>query len=346
MSPRLTVVIRSYNRLPQLAETLERLLAQRHDAFEIVVVDQSTERPAAAVQRIDALAQDPRIRFLRFPPLGGPRARNIGVSAARGEVVVLLDDDDLPVGNDWLTQMEAPFADPNCLGLTCRHLWRENDTPSAAYRWVARRKVMRYSALLKTPSTYNRLDEPVRPVDYVHGTGGAIRRSAFERFGGWDVDTPIEDELSFSLRVNAHKRPEEYFAFDPTPLLQRGLDIGGGLGKRQLTAGAFYRKFMTSVHKIMARYRPMRVRLLYPLYVWAGAVFVLDWLWNDSRRYPTTAWRIVGSLGFLCALPVHAVKMANVPFGTRTDEAVAAPGSALLLAPEGLHEVVGGDAHK
>jgi hypothetical protein len=190
---------------------------------------------------------------------------------------------------------------------------------------------MRYSSLLKTPSTYNRLDEPVRPVDYVHGTGGAIRRAAYERFGGWDPDTPLEDELSFSLRVAAGKRPEEYFAFVPEPTLRRGLDLGGGLGKRQLTAGGFYAKFMTFVHRILGRYRPVRVRALYPLYVLGGAVFVLDWLWNDSRRYPTPARRLLGSAAFLLLLPLHAARMVRVPFGRIED--AARPGSAHLEPP-------------
>ena len=41
--PRVSLVIRSYNRLPVLAALVEQLLRQRHDAFEIVVVEQSTE---------------------------------------------------------------------------------------------------------------------------------------------------------------------------------------------------------------------------------------------------------------------------------------------------------------
>ncbi|MBS1123590.1 MAG: glycosyl transferase family 2 [Deltaproteobacteria bacterium] len=322
MTPRLTVVIRSYNRLPSLVELLEILLAQAHDAFEIVVVDQSTERPEAATRRLAELGADPRLRFMRYAPLGGARARNIGVAAARGAVVVLLDDDDLPIGTDWLTKLELPFSDPACLGVTCRHLWREDDRPSALYRVFARRRCMRFSPVLKTPSTYCRLDEPVRPVDYVHGTGGAIRRSAFERFGGWDNDTPIEDELSFSLRVAAGKRDDEYFAFVPEPCLQRGLDVGGGLGKRLLSSGAFFGKFMTFVHRILGRYRPWRVRLLYPLYVVAGAVFVIDWIWNDSRRYQTALGRLGGSATFLLLLPLHAARMVRQPFGRIEDAAL------------------------
>jgi glycosyltransferase involved in cell wall biosynthesis len=328
MAPRLSVVIRSYNRLPALVGVLEALLAQRHDSFEIVVVDQSTDKPADAATKLAELARDPRLRVLTFPPLGGGRARNIGVAEAKGEVVVLLDDDDTPVGDDWLTKMEAPFADSACLGITCRHMWRENDEPSGLYRRIARRRCMRLSPLLQTPSVYNRTDEPVRPVHYVHGTGGAIRRTAFERFGGWDVDTPIEDELSFALRVLAGKRPDEYFAFTPVPTLRRGLDLGGGLGKRALSSGGFYRKFMTFVHVILGRYRRRRVQLLYPLYVLAGMMFVIDWIWNDSLRYQTTLSRLGGSAAFVLTLPYHATKMLSVSLGK--PDGAALPGSAQL----------------
>ena len=56
MSPRLSVIIRSYNRLPALVGVLEALLAQKHDSFEIVVVDQSTDKPAAAMARLADIA--------------------------------------------------------------------------------------------------------------------------------------------------------------------------------------------------------------------------------------------------------------------------------------------------
>ncbi len=329
MSPRVSVIIRSYNRLPALVGVLEALLAQQHDSFEIIVVDQSTEKPEAAMTRLTELQRDPRLRVLTFPPLGGARARNIAVSETKGQVVVLLDDDDTPIGTDWLAKREAPFADPDCLGITCRHLWKDGDTPSPLYRRIARKRCMRLGPLLQTPSVYNRTDEPVRPVHYVHGTGGAIRRSAFERFGGWDIDTPIEDELSFALRVLAGKRDSEYFAFTPEPVLRRGLDLGGGLGKRGLTSGGFYAKYMTFVHKILGRYRRGRVRWLYPLYVLSGMTFVLDWIWNDSRRYQTFGSRLLGSAAFVLALPYHAFKMRGVSLGK--------PDGAALPGGQSLH---------
>src|SRR5258706_13089381 len=90
-NPRVSVVVRSYNRLGALAELLTALLAQNHDSFEIVVVEQSSVKPPEDVARIDSLARDPRVRILYFAPLGGPSARNTGVRAARGDLLVFID---------------------------------------------------------------------------------------------------------------------------------------------------------------------------------------------------------------------------------------------------------------
>jgi glycosyltransferase involved in cell wall biosynthesis len=326
VAPRVSVVVRSYNRLPALCELLDVLLGQDHDSFEVVVVDQSTQHPAEATARLAELERDPRLRVLRFPPLGGARARNTGVAAARGGVVVLVDDDDLPVGSDFLRLMEAPFReDPALVGVTCRHYWGDQETISPVYRALARRRCMRFSPLLRLPWTYPRLDEAVARVDYVHGTGGAYRRDVFARFGGWDDDTPIEDETSLGIRVGRGLTGGERIAFDPRPRLRRRMDVDGGLAKRKLTPARFYARFMTFVHHILGRYYPTRLRALYPLYVLAGLQWTVSWIWADSQAHDTVARKLLGTVGFAAALPYHAWKAMREPLGTR-------PGAGEALA--------------
>ena len=321
---RLSVVIRSFNRLPSLCELIEVLLRQRHDDFEIVVVEQSIELPAAAVARLAALEADPRLHVLRVPPLGGARARNHGVRHARGEVLVFIDDDDLPIGDDFLQRIEAPFReDPQCMGVTCRHERAGRERVTAPYRWLARRMCMRFTPLLRLPHNFPRLDRRVDGVDYVHGTGGAYRREVFERFGGWDEDTPIEDETSLGIRVGRGLAPGEYLAFDPRARLRRRTDIPGGLAKRHRTPGDFYRLFMTFVHRILGRYHPWRVRLLYPLYVLGALAWTLGWLWFDSVAHPGALRKLAGTAGLVVTLPWLAATMINVPLG-----ATPAPPSA------------------
>ncbi|HET8799515.1 MAG TPA: glycosyltransferase family A protein, partial [Thermoanaerobaculia bacterium] len=87
-----SVVIPTYNRLPMLTRVLDALEAQI-DAppFEVIVVsDGSTDD----TERV--MSQRNGITF-RTQPNGGPgRARNHGVSLARGTFVVFIGDDTVP----------------------------------------------------------------------------------------------------------------------------------------------------------------------------------------------------------------------------------------------------------
>ena len=315
--PRLSVVVRSFNRLPALCELLAVLLGQDHDAFEIVVVEQSTVVPPAAALTLAALEHDRRLRVLRSRPLGGARARNVGVVATRGDVIVFIDDDDLPIGVDFLRAIDARFAaDPRCLGLTVRHVWSEGASIGRTFRALARRRCMRFSPLLRLPYTYARHDQPVDRVDYVHGTGGAFRREVFARFGGWDEDTPVEDETSLGIRVSRGLLAGEHLCFDPTATLLRRMDLDGGLAKRKAGAAGYYRRFMTFIHHILGRYHPNRVRALYPLYVMAAWWATMSWIWSESNDHPTAGRRVLGAVGFSLALPYHALRqMIGVDLG-------------------------------
>lgn len=296
-APRLSVVVRSYNRLAALAELLAALLAQDHDSFEVVVVEQSTARPADAAARVDELARDPRIRVLRHPPLGGPRARNTGVLAARGELLVFIDDDDLPASADWLRRHEASFADARCLGVTGQHV---TDAPPYANPRKARARVLSFN-LLRWQRVYVRTDERKR-VDSLMGGNAAIRRSTLERFGLWDECTPIEDEPSLAYRINAGKRADEYLLFDPEIRMIRRLDIPGGMAKRTLSGPAYARRVFTFLHNIVGHYFPVRFALLYPAYVGFVAYHAIEWICSDSKRHQTLARRIWAVSGLLLSL--------------------------------------------
>jgi glycosyltransferase involved in cell wall biosynthesis len=310
MPVRLSVIVRSYNRLPALAELLEKLLAQDHDSFEIVVIEQTTARTGddvvRAIARIDELARDPRVRLLRHPPLGGPGARNAGVRSARGELLVFIDDDDLPASTDWLRLHEANFVDPRCLGVTGQHV---TDAPPYVNLEKARRRVLSFN-VLKWQRVYARTDQRKR-VESLMGGNTAIRRSTLERFGLWDECTPIEDEPSLAYRINAGKHHDEYLLFDPTPKMIRRLDVPGGMAKRTMSGPVYARRVFTFLHNIIGHYFPIRFALLYPLYIGFVAYHAIEWICSDSKKHQSLASRI-WAVGGLCLslLPLWTVWLA------------------------------------
>lgn len=91
MRPFFSVVIPVYNRADLIGATVQSVLSQTEQDFEIVIVDDgSIDHPEAVV---NAFA-DPRIVLLRQANKGGGAARNTGIDAARGRFIAFLDSDD------------------------------------------------------------------------------------------------------------------------------------------------------------------------------------------------------------------------------------------------------------
>jgi glycosyltransferase involved in cell wall biosynthesis len=303
-----SVIVRSYNRLPALVELVSALLDQDYPTFEVIVVEQSTDVPAEAGARLRRLEADPRLRVLRSPPLGGARARNVGARAARGDLLVLIDDDDLPDGRGWISAHVACYDDPHCLAVSGRHLaedGRAGDAPSGRSARLIGRWTLALSPILKLPLTLTHHGMRRVPVELTHGTNSSLRRSTFARFGPWDERTRVEDEASLCLRAQREKLPEEYFAYDPRPRIRRRLHLPGGLAKRGMSAPAYFGVFLDFVHRILGKAFPLRVIVLYPLFVLGAYVMTLTWIWRESWGMRTLAARGAAALALLATLPVH-----------------------------------------
>jgi glycosyltransferase involved in cell wall biosynthesis len=92
--PRLSVVVPTYNRRERLARVLAGLDKQPlpPELFEVVIVDDgSTDDTAAWLERNRSRAY--RVNVATQQNGGPSRARNRGVDAARGELILFLDDD-------------------------------------------------------------------------------------------------------------------------------------------------------------------------------------------------------------------------------------------------------------
>jgi glycosyltransferase involved in cell wall biosynthesis len=90
--PFFSVVIPLYNKEKHILSTINTVLAQTFQDFEIVVVnDCSKDNSAKLVSEI----QDPRVRLINQNNAGVSAARNTGIKEAAGEYIALLDADDL-----------------------------------------------------------------------------------------------------------------------------------------------------------------------------------------------------------------------------------------------------------
>ncbi|HEY2031709.1 MAG TPA: glycosyltransferase [Myxococcales bacterium] len=91
--PRASVVIATYERGPALRRLLEDLAAQSvaKDSFEVLIVDDGSKTPAS--EAVSGLELPYRLELVRQDNAGAAAARDRGARLARGEILVIVDDD-------------------------------------------------------------------------------------------------------------------------------------------------------------------------------------------------------------------------------------------------------------
>jgi len=93
-SPRVSVVVCTYNRAGLVSEAITSVLRQTFSDFELIIIDDgSTDDTENAVRRAgDAL----RVKYLRVAHSAHlSRLRNAGIARSRGALIAFLDSDDL-----------------------------------------------------------------------------------------------------------------------------------------------------------------------------------------------------------------------------------------------------------
>lgn len=118
-----SVVIPTYNRAHCVRETLESVLSQTHQAYEIVIVDDgSTDGTSEALR-----PYYDRIRYIYQDNHGLAHARNRGISEARGEWIAFLDSDDVWLPNKLEVQLQGVRNNPDAVvHVTNATIYREH----------------------------------------------------------------------------------------------------------------------------------------------------------------------------------------------------------------------------
>ena len=106
--PSISVVIRCYNEEQHIGRLLTGIKRQSQAVDQVVVVDSgSTDATLEIAARFDA-----EIHSVTPQEFSFGRSLNIGMRAARGDIVVIASAHVYPLFDSWLSELTAPFAAP------------------------------------------------------------------------------------------------------------------------------------------------------------------------------------------------------------------------------------------
>jgi len=200
MTPRVSVVVASYNYGRYIGEALESLRAQTCADWEAVIVDDGSTDDTATV--VAPFLWDARFRLVRLDHQGQPRAKNRGMSESRGDFIAFLDADDRWRPTKLARQLAVFGGDPK-LGVcfTRRSFIGADGRPVGDDRRALQRGHV--------------LDALYRD-NFVCFSSAMIRRACCEHVGGFDERLGLAIDYDWWLRVARLYR----FDFVDEPLVE------------------------------------------------------------------------------------------------------------------------------
>ena len=104
------MVIATYNRARLLKETIESVLKQTFQDFELIVVDDGSTDDTEKVLK----SYGDRVRYFRQENRGPSAARNLGIRHARASWISIQDSDDICAPNHLKTLFGFVEKNPDC----------------------------------------------------------------------------------------------------------------------------------------------------------------------------------------------------------------------------------------
>jgi GT2 family glycosyltransferase len=209
--PEISVILCSYNGARTIRETLEGLRRLAYPRYEVIVVDDgSTDATPAIARGYD-------VRVISGPNRGLSHARNLGMRAARGDIVAYVDDDAWPDPH-WLTYLAAEFRRTSHAAIGGPNIPPPDENDVA-------------TCVANAPGGPIHVLISDTEAEHIPGCNMAFRKSALEAVGGFDEQfRRAGDDVDVCWRLQEHGMT---LGFSPAAMVWH---------RRRNSIGAYFRQ--------------------------------------------------------------------------------------------------------
>jgi len=194
MEFQVSVIMPCHNAGPWIAEALQTVAAQSFPAHEVIVIDDDSSDDSVAQIERSGVA----VKLLRSNARNAAAARNLGIEAATGHWIALLDSDDIWYPNH-LARAASLLESTEHVAFLSNHDWI-----SLAGVPIAMPEV--FVNKLRAPRSGSSVDDFCRLEDYGFHFGHSTvlyRRSRVREVGMFDVSQQRRHDIDLWLRVIA-----------------------------------------------------------------------------------------------------------------------------------------------
>lgn len=248
--PKISIVIPNKDHYEDLKRCVTSIIDRSsYDNYEIIIVENGS-KTQEIFQYYDQLRQNPKIRVLTYEDeFNYSRINNLGVSAAEGSYVVLLNNDTQVITLNWMEEL-LMYAQREDVGAVGAKLYYEDKTIQHAG------VVIGLGAHRTAGHTHYRVSSNnlgymgrlcyAQDVSAVTGACLMVKKEIYEKLGGLDEDFAVSlNDVDFCLRIreagylNVFTPFAELYHFES---ISRGLDDKGAKAERYNQESERFRK--------------------------------------------------------------------------------------------------------
>lgn len=188
MSPKVSVIICTYNRAEYLPVAIKSVLAQTFNDYEIIIVDDASNDNTENLVK-PYMVEKSNIKYYKNEQnLGISKSRNKAVNLATGEYIAMLDSDDYWTDKNKLQKQTDILEKDSSIGLVGSSILtvRKNKSKIKEIFYNTNDKDIRENILVKNQFAQSSI---------------LFRKNIFTEVGGYNENYEVAEDLDLWLRI-------------------------------------------------------------------------------------------------------------------------------------------------
>lgn len=253
--PRVSLIIPTYKREKILCDTINFAIDQDFSDYEVIVIDQTEAHDLETQKYFNRLPA--LVRIIKHNPPSLTGARNRGILEARGEIVVMIDDDVI-IKRDFIKQHLKYYDDSDVVGVTGQIQQQR--------KFVNKTMPFIKDEFLQWVSPLAFSSKNKKEAFRLAGGNFSVRKKSALQVGLFDenfIGTAWGEEIDFSLRLRLLNKK---LIYNPDAYIYHLCEKNGGVGNRaRFSAFSVYTKSYNLAYLIEKNDLNKK---FYPLLIW------------------------------------------------------------------------------
>lgn len=207
---KISIITTAYNSAKTIEETILSVLSQTYQNFEHIIIDGNSKDNTMKIVKKYEPQYNGKLKYISETDKGIYDAMNKGIKMASGDVIGLLNSDDIYAKDTVLEIIAKSFKENNCDGIY-GNLYYMNETMSKVYRkWIS------------GAGKVTRGWIPAHPTLY-------LKKAVYNTKGLYNLEYPVVSDYDYMVRLGIDKNIKLYYIKDFLILMRYGGASNNGL---------------------------------------------------------------------------------------------------------------------